>query len=183
MPMRLTALQSLILCDIDPADKTDINNLLREHGIKQAEELTPARRLSLACPALPMCGLSITESERVMPGLMDDIDKELAHQGLQELPISIHMTGCPNGCARPYNPDIGLVGRAVGKYTMFLGGNTYGTSMGFIFEDMVKLEDIVPILSPLLAYCKQDRLENETFGDFCTRKGLDDLKKRLNKAA
>ncbi len=183
MPVHLTALQSLILCDIDPAAQADINAMLQEHGILPAEAYSPSRRFAIACPALPLCGLAITESERIMPDLLDQLDAELTRQGLQEEVVSVHMTGCPNGCARPYTPDVGLVGKAVGKYTLFLGGNTRGTRLGFIYQDMVKLEEIVPLLSPLLAYFKQERLEGETFGDFCARKGLEDLQQQTSQAA
>ncbi len=183
MPVHLTALQSMILCDIDPADKDDIASMLKEHGIKTAEEYTISRRFSMACPALPMCGLAVTESERVMPDLMSQIEAEMAKYGLQEELISVHMTGCPNGCARPYTPDIGLVGKAVNKYTMFLGGNAEGTRLGFIFQDMVKFEDVAPTLSPIFAYFKAEREGKESFGDFCNRKGLEDLTEKASAAA
>ncbi len=183
MPVRLTALQSLLLCDIAPEDKAEISEILRSHGIKAAEEYTISRRFSIACPALPMCGLAITESERVMPNLMDEIEAEMARHGLQEERISVHMTGCPNGCARPYTPDVGLVGKAVGKYTLFLGGNTQGTRLGFIYQDMVKLEEVVSTLSPLFAYYQRERQGQESFGDFCHRKGPDDLLNQSSQAA
>ena len=175
MNTRLTALQSVILCDVDPKDKAEINRILAEHGIKSAEELSLIRRYSIACPAFPTCGLSITESERVMPGIIDDLDVAIAKLGMQSDKIAIHMTGCPNGCARPYTPDIGLVGKAVGKYTMFLGGNPEGTRLGFIFKDMVPMEEIVTTLLPLLTAYKADRQGSESFGDFCTRKGQEAL--------
>jgi sulfite reductase (ferredoxin) len=175
MPARLTPIQGVILCDIDPADRADIDRLLREHGIVAAEELTPARRYSAACPALPTCGLSVTESERVMPGLMDAIEAEMARYGLSGERLAIHMTGCPNGCARPYTPDIGLVGKARLKYTLFLGGNVEGTRMAFLYKDMVPLEEIAPVLSPIFAYFKSEQQNGEAFGDFCHRKGREDL--------
>ncbi|MFN8708712.1 MAG: NADPH-dependent assimilatory sulfite reductase hemoprotein subunit, partial [Planctomyces sp.] len=121
MNTRLTALQSVILCDIDPKDRAEIDRMMSEYGIKKAEELSLLRRYSIACPAFPTCGLSITESERALPGVIDQLDVEIARLGLQSEKIAIHMTGCPNGCARPYTPDIGFVGRAAGKYTIFLG--------------------------------------------------------------
>ena len=121
MDTRLTALQSIILCDIDESNKDEINSMLAEYGIKRADELSLIRRYSIACPAFPTCGLSITESERVLPELIDELDQEIAKQGLESDKIAVHMTGCPNGCARPYTPDIGLVGRAVGKYTAVSG--------------------------------------------------------------
>ena len=175
MNTRLTALQSIILCDIDPKDKAEINRMLAEHGIKSVDELSLIRRYSIACPAFPTCGLSITESERALPGIIDDLDVAIAKLGMQSDKIAVHMTGCPNGCARPYTPDIGLVGKAVGKYTMFLGGNPEGTRLGFIYKDMVLTDDIVPTLVPLLTAYKADRKGSESFGDFCTRKGQDAL--------
>ncbi len=175
MDTRLTAFQSVILCDISPADKDDICDMLAAHGMKQEHELTLARRYSIACPALPMCGLAVTESERIMPECMDDIEKALAANGLQDEKIVIRMTGCPNGCARPYTPDIGLVGKSKGKYTLYLGGNTNGTQLAFIYEDKVPLEEIGSKLSPLFSYFTKERTEGESFGDFCSRKGLDDL--------
>ena len=171
MNTRLTALQSVILCDIDPKDKAEINRMLAEHGIKGADELTLLRRYAIACPAFPTCGLSITESERALPGLLDEMEVALAKLGLLADKIAVHMTGCPNGCARPYTPDVGLVGKAVGKYTLFLGGNPEGTRLCFIFKDMVPLEDIVPTLTPLLTGYKAERRSSESFGDFCARKG------------
>ena len=175
MNTRLTALQSVILCDIDPKDKAEINRIMAEHGMKGAEELSLIRRYSIACPAFPTCGLSITESERVLPGIIDDLDTAIAKLGMQSDKIAVHMTGCPNGCARPYTPDIGLVGKAVGKYTMYLGGNPEGTRLGFIYKDMVLMDDIVPTLIPLLTAYKSERQGIESFGDFCARKGQEAL--------
>ncbi len=180
METRLTALQSVILCDIDPKDRAEIDQLMSAHGMKSVEQLSLIRRYAIACPAFPTCGLSITESERALPGLIDQLDVEIARLGLQSSKIAVHMTGCPNGCARPYTPDIGLVGKAVGKYTMFVGGNPEGTRLGFIYRDMVELQDIVPALSPLLHAFKLERQGAESFGDFCARKGLDALSKIAN---
>ncbi len=175
MDTRLTALQSVILCDIDPANKDEIDGLLADHGIKAAEELSLLRRYSIACPAFPTCGLSITESERALPGIIDDLDVEIAKLGLESQKIAIHMTGCPNGCARPYTPDIGLVGKAVGKYTLFLGGNTEGTQLCFIYKDSVPHEELVQTLSPVLALYKAERQDGESFGNYCARLGLEEL--------
>lgn len=171
METRLTALQSVILCDIDPKDRDDICKLLSEHGIKQDHELTHLRRLSIACPAFPTCGLSITESERALPGVIDKLEVELAKLGIPQERIAVHMTGCPNGCARPYTPDIGFVGKAVGKYTIFLGGNVQGTRLAFNYKDMVPLEELVPSLVPVLSQYKASRLDGESFGDYCHRQG------------
>ncbi|MCA8995637.1 MAG: NADPH-dependent assimilatory sulfite reductase hemoprotein subunit, partial [Planctomycetaceae bacterium] len=173
--LRLTALQGVIVCDIDPSEKADIEEILKRNGIKLADELTLARRYSIACPALPTCGLAVTESERVMPSVMDSLEATLKDHGLIDERISVHMTGCPNGCARPYTPDIGLVGKARGKYTVYLGGNAQGTRLGFIYEDMVPEEEIASRLSPVFAQFKSNRNEGEAFGDFCARIGLDHL--------
>ena len=154
MNASLTPLQGILLHDIDPAWRNDIEQILSDHGIKLDHELSLVRRYSMACPALPTCGLSVTESERIFPALVDSIEAELAKYGLAGDRISIHMTGCPNGCARPYTPDIGLVGKAKLKYTLFLGGNTEGTRMAFLYKDMVPLEEITHVLSPLFAYYK-----------------------------
>jgi sulfite reductase (ferredoxin) len=175
MNTRLTALQSVILCDIDPKDRAEIEQMMADHGMKRGEDLSLLRRYAIACPAFPTCGLSITESERVMPSLIDELEVAVARLGLQSSKIAVHMTGCPNGCARPYTPDIGLVGKAVGKYTLFLGGNPEGTRLGFIYRDMLPLEKVVPTLQPLLAAYKMDGKGAESFGDFCNRVGQEAL--------
>lgn len=178
MDTRLTALQSVILCDIDPADRDDIDRILAEHGVRPVEELSLIRRYSMACPAFPTCGLSITESERVLPQLIDQLDSLISELQLEQHKIALHMTGCPNGCARPYTPDIGLVGRSVGKYTVFLGGNAEGTRLAFIYQDQVPLDEIPVILKPLLIAFREERGADESFGDFCHRVGLDGLQQR-----
>lgn len=178
MQTRLTALQSIILCDIDPGHRDEIDAILREHGIKSADELSLARRYAIACPAFPTCGLSITESERALPGVIDQLDIEIAKHGLEAQKIAVHMTGCPNGCARPYTPDIGLVGKTVGKYTLFLGGNPEGTRLCFVYKDLVPTDEIVPTLAPLLAAYGNERLEGESFGDYCVRLGQEELQSK-----
>ena len=182
MATRLTALQSVILCDIDPKDKADINKILADHGIKQEHELTLLRRYSIACPAFPTCGLSITESERALPGIIDGLEVEMAKLGIANDRISVHMTGCPNGCARPYTPDIGLVGKqagvggAFGKYTVLLGGNVQGTRLAFIYKDSVPQNDVVSVLAKVLNHYKANRKSGESFGDFCHRRGEAELR-------
>jgi sulfite reductase (ferredoxin) len=171
MPARLTALHGVILCDIDPGDRESIDGMLADYGIRQAHELSLLRRYSMACPALPTCGLAVTESERVLPGLIDGIEADLAKYGIAEDRITLHMTGCPNACARPYTPDIGLVGKARGKYTVFLGGNAQGTRLAFLYQDLVPLEEIRGLLAPVFAFYRAERTADETFGDFCHRQG------------
>ncbi len=186
METRLTALQSVLLCNIDPQDKADIIQMLAAHGIKQDHELTLLRRYSIACPAFPTCGLSITESERALPTIIDELEVEMAKLGIKGDRISVHMTGCPNGCARPYTPDIGLVGKqagvggALGKYTIYLGGNSQGTRLAFIYKDSVPQADIAATLVAPLQYFKANRLSGEEFGDFCHRKGVADLQQHAS---
>ena len=175
MPTRLTALQAVILCDIDPKDRADITQLMVDHGIKQDHELTLIRRYSIACPAFPTCGLAVTESERALPGVIDRLEIEMARLGISSDRISVHMTGCPNGCARPYTPDIGFVGKTLGKYTIYLGGNAQGTRLAYIYKDMIPEADIVTAVTPALNYYKANRQSGESFGDFCHRKGAEDL--------
>ena len=176
MNTRLTPLQGVILCDIDPPERAVIDRLLVEYGIPAAEDLTLLRRFSIACPAWPTCGLSVTEAERALPAILDVMEIELARLGLGDERIAVHMTGCPNGCARPYTPDIGLVGKAAGeKYTVFLGGNAEGTRLAYIFKDMVPKDDIVPALAPVFERFRLERINGESFGDFCHRLGKDTI--------
>ncbi len=171
MESRLTPMQSLLLCDIPPAARDEIDTILAEHGVTPASQMSLVRRYAMACPAFPMCGLAITESERILPTMVSQLEAEVARLGLHEQPITLHMTGCPNGCARPYTPDIGLVGKAAGKYTIFLGGNPEGTRLAFIYRDMVPEADVISTIVPALEEYKRDRRASESFGDFCARVG------------
>ncbi len=181
MRCRLTPLQSVILCDLEPTERKSIERILAEHGIKEAGEVSLLRRYSIACPAFPTCGLSITESERVMPQVIDALEAELDKVGLAGERITVHMTGCPNGCARPYTPEIGLVGKTLGKYTIFVGGNATGTRLGFIYKDLVPFDDVVPSIAPLLGWFKAERQNGESFGDFCHRLGKEALQARAER--
>jgi sulfite reductase (ferredoxin) len=173
--IRLTAHQSLIFGNIEPNSRSRLEAILRSHGVKLSEEISTVRRWSMACVAWPTCGLSITESERALPGIIDQVEAELARLGLADERFTIRMTGCPNGCARPYNCDIGLVGKARGKYTVFLGGRLLGDRLNFLYKDMVPEKEVVATLVPVFAYFQQAREMNETLGDFCLRKGATDL--------
>ena len=177
LDIRLTPLQSIIVCDIDRVDRDRINQVLSEHGVPSADELSLIRRYSIACPALPTCGLSITESERVLPQLIDQLDNMIAELSLEAHKIAIHMTGCPNGCTRPYTPDIGLVGRSAGRYTLFLGGNAEGTRLAFIYQDQVPFDEIAEALRPLLVAFRDGRGDTESFGNFCNRLGVEGLQR------
>jgi sulfite reductase (ferredoxin) len=183
MPVRNTPMQGMILCDVDPAWRRDIDKILADHGIKSAEEWTLARRYSIACPAYPTCGLAVTEAERVMPEVMDQFEQVLGKHDLLGERIAIHMTGCPNGCARPYGPDIGLVGKARNKYTIYLGGNLNCTRLGFIWQDMVPQEELATRLDPIFGRYVVERLDGESFGDFCHRLGKEGLAMNVDTVA
>ena len=178
---RLTLHQNILLCDIEENGRQAIEEILAEHGVVTVEQISNARRFAFACPAMPTCGLSVTESERVLPSVITELDEALTELGLSDEKIAIHMTGCPNGCARPYNCDIGLVGRSIdgksgeGKYTLFVGGNLIGTRMNRIYKDMVLRSEIVSTLRPLLICFRENRQEGETFGDFLDRWGIEAL--------
>lgn len=173
--VHITARQDVLLCDIDRENAAEINRILSDHHVKPVEELTQLMRGAMACPAVPTCGLALAESERVMEPLVDSIHQELAQLGLAHEDVVLHMTGCPNGCARPYNVDIGVVGRSPGKYTLYLGGNNLGTAVCFQYKDLVDQSRLAAELrGPLLLY-KQQRKQGEGFGPFCARVGKEQL--------
>lgn len=173
--IHLTAHQSLLFTNVNPESKDRIEAIIREHGLPLSEDISTVRRWSMACVALPTCSLAVAESERVLPELMDDFESKLAKIGLDKEAFTVRMTGCPNGCARPYNADIGLVGKTKGKYTVFLGGQLLGKRLGSIYKDLIPLEDIVDTLMPVFVAFKQHRSDGETFGDFCHRVGNEQL--------
>jgi len=165
----LTPSQNLLLAGVAPAQKGGITSLLAEHGIPVENQAGAIRRASMACPSLPTCGLGLAESERFLPGLLEKIEGLLAELGLVDEEIIIRMTGCPNGCARPYMAEIGLVGKAPGKYNLYLGGNAGTTRLNREYRASVKAEDILHELRPPLVRWKNERLPGERFGDFCSR--------------
>ncbi|MFI4877049.1 MAG: NADPH-dependent assimilatory sulfite reductase hemoprotein subunit, partial [Blastopirellula sp. JB062] len=169
--VRLTGHQDILFCDIAESDKEALIEILKSHNVPLTEEISNARRWSMACVAWPTCGLSITESERMLPSMIDGLEAELAKLGLSAEEFTLRMTGCPNGCARPYNSDIGLVGRAKEKYTIFLGGRLLGDRLSFLYKDMVRADDVVPELTKVFSFFKGSREEGESFGDFCHRLG------------
>ena len=173
--IRLTAHQSILFTDLQPGTEKQLEEILGRHHVKLSHQISNVRRWSMACVAFPTCGLAITESERALPGMIDQLEVELAKLGLAKETFTLRMTGCPNGCARPYNCDIGLVGKAAGKYTVLVGGRLLGDRLNFIYKDMVPADAVVPTLVPLFAYFKSARQSGETFGDFCQRKGQTDL--------
>jgi sulfite reductase (ferredoxin) len=169
--LRITPLQDVLLCGLEAGAKPEVERLLAEHGIARPDQLSNVRKHSMACPAIPTCGLAISEAERALPAIVDQLEAELKRLGLEDEKLSVRMTGCPNGCARPYQSDIGLVGRSGDKYTVFVGGNVLGTRLNFLLRDLVPGREIVPLLVPLLEDFKKQRQPQESFGDYCHRRG------------
>jgi sulfite reductase (ferredoxin) len=131
----------------------------------------------MSCPAIPTCPLAITESERALPGVVRQLETILTNLGLAGEPISVRMTGCPNGCARPYQSEVGIVGRGGTKFTLYIGGDTLGRRLNAELEDSVPIEQIAPKLQRIFARFKEERANGEAFGDYCARVGIQELKK------
>ena len=167
---RLSPNQNLILASVAEEDKDAITELLTEHGVstshRQASVLHAA---SMACPALPTCGLALAESERMLPGLIDRVEKLCEAVGLAGEEIIIRSTGCPNGCSRPYTAEIAFVGKAPARYQIWLGGNPAGTRLNRVWREVVKEADIESELRPVLTRYANERFNRESFGDWCDR--------------
>jgi sulfite reductase (NADPH) hemoprotein beta-component len=167
--IRLTPSQNLIIANVASPNIEAINRVLKEHGVVVENQATPTRGASMACPALPTCGLALSESERVMPSIISRIEDVMKEVGLGGEEIIVRMTGCPNGCARPYMAEIGFVGRAPNKYQIFVGGNEGCTRLNRLFKENVKGEDLLTELRPALARFAAERQPGERFGDFADR--------------
>lgn len=174
--VRLTTQQDVLLGDIATADRPAIDSLLNEYGVPRPESLGLVKKWSMACPAIPTCGLAITEAERALPNVTTQLDAVLAELGLSQETISVRMTGCPNGCARPYQSEVGLVGRGGTKYTVYIGGDPFGRRLNTELQDSVPIEQIVPKLKTIFTAFKAERTGGELFGDYCARVGIDRLK-------
>jgi sulfite reductase (ferredoxin) len=170
-----TPQQDLLLTDIRPADRDAIRAKLRAHHATLAEDLSPMAQYALSCPALPTCGLALTEAERMHPEIVGGFDALLAKHGLAERRISVRITGCPNGCARTYAGDIGIVGRMPGFYALYAGGDFEGTRLSFKLLEKVPHAEVISTFDPLFAAWADEGLLGEGFGDFCTRLGRETL--------
>ncbi len=169
LEFRLTTNQNVILANVPEADKAAVNALLLEHGARTENQASVLHAVAMACPALPTCGLALAESERMLPGLVDRIDKLCAEVGLAGEEIIIRSTGCPNGCARPYMAEIAFVGKAPGRYQVWLGGNVSGTRLNRVWKEVVKEAEVETELRPVLARYAKERQVNERLGDWCER--------------
>ena len=169
LEFRLSPNQNVILANVTEAEKSGITTLLASHGVKVDNQASVLHAAAMACPSLPTCGLGLAESERYLPGLLDRLEKLCGEVGLPGEEIIIRSTGCPNGCARPYMAEIAFVGKAPGRYQVWLGGNTAGTRLNRVWKDVLKDTDIETELRPVLVRFAQERTTGERFGDWCDR--------------
>jgi sulfite reductase (ferredoxin) len=177
--VRLTPHQNVILADVRRDHRRAVDEVLRGHGVLPVEHLSAALRTSMACPAWPTCGLAVAEAERVLPALIRSIAALAGDLGLADEAISYRMTGCPNGCVRPYLGDVGFVGTTLGKYDVFLGGDPQGTRLSRLYAGNVPLEAIIGLLRGPLSAFADERHGGEAFGDWCHRVGVEALQARF----
>lgn len=170
--VHLTPQHNLLLVDLDPGDRDEVDRVLAAHGVAPESALGPVRRSSMACPALPTCPLALAESERVFPEVVTRLEAALQELALDPGLITVRMTGCSNGCARPYTADLAFVGRSPGKYVVYVGGNPLGTRLAVQYADLVPLDDLVPTVRPLLEGFRDGRRPGEGFGDYWARVGV-----------
>ncbi|MFM8359678.1 MAG: NADPH-dependent assimilatory sulfite reductase hemoprotein subunit, partial [Verrucomicrobiota bacterium] len=166
---RLSGNQNVLVANVTDAEKAAITALLAGHGIRTERQTTVLHAASMACPSLPTCGLGLAESERFLPSLIDRVEALCADVGLAGEEIVIRITGCPNGCARPYMAEIGFVGKAPGRYQVWLGGNQNGTRLNRVWKEMLKEVDLETELRPVLARFAAERQAGERFGDWVER--------------
>jgi sulfite reductase (NADPH) hemoprotein beta-component len=166
---RLTANQNIILANVSAIHKEAITAILAAHGVKTENQTSILHAASMACPSLPTCGLGLAESERALPGMVARLEKLLAEVGLPGEEIIIRSTGCPNGCARPYMAEIGFVGKAPGRYQVWLGGDVAGTRLNKVWKDVLKEADLETEFRPVFTRFAKERHAGERFGDWCSR--------------
>jgi sulfite reductase (ferredoxin) len=171
----LTPDQDVLLSNAREEDRAGIEAILCAHGVKLAEERSALDKLTLACPAFPTCGLALGEAERVRDQLVHDVDAALTRQGLAGEGLTMRITGCPNGCARPYNGDVGIVGRTANDYALYVGGDRAGTRLNFKLIDRMPLDAVPPTLETLFGRWRDGRDGVEAFGDWCARVGHEAL--------
>lgn len=169
---RLTGNQNVLIGGIADEDKAEIEALLKKYKLADSHHQTGLRLNSMACVAFPTCGLAMAESERYLPSLIDKLDVIMKDAGLEDDPIVIRMTGCPNGCARPYLGEIGFVGKAPGKYNLYLGASFVGDRLNKLYKENIGEEEILAELDPMIHRYADEREEGESFGDFVIRAGI-----------
>jgi sulfite reductase (ferredoxin) len=164
-----TAAQQLLVVDVADDDRAAVESIVRDHGVGDPAAVSPVRLRALACPALPTCGLALAESERGIDPILTAIEAELAERGLADQAIGIRMTGCPNGCARPYLAEIGIVGQSLDRYQIYLGGNPASTRLAKLWRSGVRSAEIAPLLAPYFTQFRDARSAGESFGDWSNR--------------
>ncbi|KIL48430.1 assimilatory sulfite reductase (NADPH) hemoprotein subunit [Jeotgalibacillus campisalis] len=168
---RLTPSQNLIISNVSNRDKKKIDELVKQYGLTDGRENSALRRNSMACVALPTCALAMAEAERYLPVLINKIEDILDENGLREEEIVIRMSGCPNSCSRPALGEIAFIGKAPGKYNMYLGAGFAGDRLNKMYKENIGEEEILATLKPIFSHYAKDRLEKEHFGDFVIRTG------------
>jgi sulfite reductase (NADPH) hemoprotein beta-component len=168
---RLTPNQNLVIADIEPAYRQRIDAIVAAHGLDLYRNATPLRLNALACVALPTCGLAMAEAERYLPDLVAGTEALLARHGLQDAPIHLRISGCPNGCSRPYLGEIALVGKAPGRYNLMLGGDRRGQRLNVLYRENIAEPAILQVLDELFGHYAAERGQDEGFGDFLLRTG------------
>ncbi|MGK7933818.1 MAG: sulfite reductase, ferredoxin dependent [Microcystaceae cyanobacterium] len=177
LPMRLTANHNIILYEIDPENRPVIDDILHQHGIiTDPAEIESLTRFSMACPAYPTCGLAIAESERVLPGIVERLRALLDKLGMAKETFVIRMTGCPNGCARPYMAELGFVGSLPDTYQVWLGGSGDQTRLSEPYVQKLPIKELESFFEPIFVYFRDSKQTDEGFGDFCHRVGFDALR-------
>jgi sulfite reductase (ferredoxin) len=178
--VRLTVQQNLLLAGIESTQRAEVNRLLHAYGVIAAADLPPILRYSMACPALPTCGQAVAESERVWPRLASRIQQEWDATGLEGEPLCVRMTGCPNGCARPYTAEIGVVGQSANLFSLYVGGSAIGTRLAELLRHEIAMDDLAAVLRPLFDAYVAERLAGERFGDWAARCGVARLREIRN---
>ncbi|MFJ5763542.1 assimilatory sulfite reductase (NADPH) hemoprotein subunit [Neobacillus sp. NPDC093182] len=170
--IRLTSNQNIIIANVSAQNKKKISELIELYGLTDGEHISALRRSSIACVALPTCGLAMAEAERYLPRLIDKIEGIVDENGLRDKEITIRMTGCPNGCARHALGEIGFIGKAPGKYNMYLGAAHDGSRLSKMYRENIGEEDILSELRVVLSRYAKEREQDEHFGDFVIRAGI-----------
>jgi sulfite reductase (ferredoxin) len=171
--MLLTSTQSVVLKNIKPDDKEKVQTVLKSHGVKMIEDIDPFTRKSIACPAFPLCGLAITEAERIQPEINERLHSMFTKMGIEDAEPVVRTTGCPNGCTRPYMAELAFVGAGPGSYQMWMGGSPAQAERTAFESHLTKMKigDLEKDLEPVFAMYKEQRTSEEAFGDFCFRVG------------
>jgi sulfite reductase (NADPH) hemoprotein beta-component len=168
---RITPNQNLIIANVSSRKKKQIEELVKAYKLTDGKHVSALRRNSIACVALPTCGLAMAEAERYLPDLLEKIEAIMEEVGLREEEITIRMSGCPNGCARPYLGEIGLTGKAPGKYNLYLGASFAGDRLNKLYKENIGEREILDTLKPIIERYAKEREEGERFGDFVVRAG------------